>query len=163
MTILKSKELQLQEKAKKEKQQQQRIELSYKNASYATERQQFVNDSVSDKYMIEALKKVKESNVSIDNNFAQFHGTALWNPVTRSNKKIEKVAVPVINNIKSRIDESIQSDANTDKPKVLTETSGVSLDTIYEQLGKKRWNGNPKTYFNKLHTQSLNENKRTHI
>jgi len=146
-------------KEQKELKQRQKYQMELNRIEKTHTNYNTSKSASTDDYMIEAMKKVQSSNASIDQDYARFTGTALYNPPPKPTSKdsLEKT----INRVapqKKTIKESTDTCSDQSIP-VESQRTSVSEDkelnwtTIVEQLGKKRWNGNAPTFFNKLNEQ----------
>jgi len=147
-------------KEQKELKQRQKYQMELNRIEKTHTNYNTSKSASTDDYMIEAMKKVQSSNASIDQDYARFTGTALYNPPPKTDaEKLDAIARDAPNKIKKikPKDKSVSGSAvetlKTNKPKVTNEDKELNWTTIVEQLGKKRWNGNAPTFFNKLNEQ----------
>ena len=116
--------------------------------------------STGDNYMVQALKKVQQSNVTHDETLTRMNGNWLFNRSIQTESiedEISEIARDELNKIKPKETSTSEfglKQLETNKPKVTTEDKDMNWNIICEQLGKKRWEGNPKSFFNKLNEQA---------
>ena len=103
--------------------------------------------------MIEALKKVKQSNVTFNNVYTDMTGSGLYNPRLKPNTLdgLDKLMADELKSFKKELKSSSNGYAKkisqTNKPKMKNESKEVTYDLILEQLGRKRCEGNPESYY----------------
>tara|TARA_R110002096_G_scaffold356494_1_gene549735 strand:+ start:216 stop:488 length:273 start_codon:yes stop_codon:yes gene_type:complete len=66
--------------AAQKKRIEQHNELQLKQTNTAKNNYKMATDSSTDKYMQQALKKVRENTTTIPNDLARFHGSAIYHP-----------------------------------------------------------------------------------
>jgi hypothetical protein len=67
--------------AAQKKRIEQHNELQLKQTNTAKNNYKMATDSSTDKYMQQALKKVREDTTTIPNDLARFHGSAIYHPL----------------------------------------------------------------------------------
>lgn len=161
MTI-RSQDVSLREKKKQELKNSQKKTMELNLIERTNEHYQSVQAATNDKKMINLLEKVRESNIGIDEDFARFNGTAIYNPPIK--KKLHALEKETLDKIEK--DYPTQLHGKEPKKRKLKKTEPTILNSsktmkeeitwnyICEQLEKPRWKPSTTTLFGGIRNTS---------
>lgn len=153
MTTLVSLDVSRRAKELAELKQVQKYEMGFKQTQKQDDNYNNSTSASKDKYMIEALKKVKQSNVTFNNDYTDITGSGLYNPRLKPNTldDLDKQMSDELKSFKKELKSSsngyVKKPSQTNKPKMKNESKEVTYDLILEQLGRRRWEGNPESSY----------------
>ena len=157
MTTLVSLEVSRREKEKAELKQIQKYEMGLKQIESKAGNYISSTSSSKDKYMIEAMNKVQQSDVTFAPTLTDVNGSGMYHLKQRHSKplpkqiedKVDAIAKDALNKIvklkpkEKSFSGSSSRAATTNKTNMSNESKEITYDVILEQLGRKRWEGNP--------------------
>ena len=156
MTTLVSLDVSRRAKELAELKQVQKYEMGFKQTQKQDDNYNNSTSASKDKYMIEALKKVKQSDVTFNNDYTDITGSGLYNPRLKPNtlNGLDKQMADELKSFKKELKSSssgyVKKPLQTNKPKVQKEEKKLNWNMICEQLGKERWTGNQPTLFRQI-------------
>ena len=159
MTTLVSLEVSRREKEKAELKQIQKYEMGLKQIESKEGNYISSTSSSKDKYMIEAMKKVQQSDITFAPTLTDVNGSGMYHlkqrhshpSTTKTLSGKNKRVVPFKKSVIKT--ESVMPNvvaAKTNQTKIQHESKELSYDLILEQLGRKRWKSNPSSFFGEL-------------
>jgi hypothetical protein len=156
MTTLVSLEVTRRQKELAELKQIQKYEMGFNQIKRKEDNYNKSTSASKDKYMVEALKKVKQSNITFNNDYTDMTGSGLYNPRTKPNTldDLDKQMSDELKSFKKELKVSsngyVKKPLQTNKPKIQKEEKELNWNMICEQLGKERWTGNQLTLFRQI-------------
>ena len=156
MTTLVSLEVTRRLKEQAELKQVQKYEMGLHQIERQEENYNKSTSASKDKYMIEALKKVKQSDVTFNNDYTDMTGSGLYNPRLKP-KTLNDFDKQIMNDLETAYPNALPKKkkpkvvaAKTNQTKIQHESKELSYDLILEQLGRKRWKENPSSFFREV-------------
>ena len=90
-TIIVSSEVSMRERDKKLLKEQQNKEMQLRQVEQGSDTYKHTQSAFNDKHMINALKKVKESDVTVDTSYSRYQGSSLYTEsIGQSYKRVGK-------------------------------------------------------------------------
>ena len=145
-TIIVSSEVSLRERNKQLVKEQQNKEMQLRQVEQGSGTYKHTQSAFNDKHMIEALKKVKQSDTTIDASYSRFQGSSYYTEsIGQSLKKVERNA---LRKIKKDLPKTLPKDAiTTTEPTAKTPSNKHPIEETFwqrvcRQIDKPRFSGN---------------------
>ena len=139
------------ENDKRKLKEQQKKEMELRQVEHVSNSYRNAQSAFNDTHVVDALKKVQESDTTVDVGFARFSGTSLYTESLGKSldKSLDKLQKDTMDRIK-RIFPTYVKDDELDKPKEMDSTvknktastdsikEDITWDLICSQIGKER-------------------------